>query len=92
MSKKPKSKKAEKSVYESVEELIDIKHNMRMLLDEALDIIRQHDKHEYERAKCYWYAHIRMALDNDHDYLGRTMATIEDSIEGLENSAEQSEE
>lgn len=45
--------------------------------------LEKEDEHEYERAKAYWIAHIRMALDNDHGYLGGSMVTAEDTLSSL---------
>ena len=36
------------------------------------------------RAEAYWKAHIICALRNDHQYLGGSMCTLEDTIEELE--------
>jgi hypothetical protein len=53
---------------------------------EELELIfRKSDRLTYERAKSYPLAHIRMALSNDHDYLGKDTYTIEDLIEDLDD-------
>jgi len=75
-----------KTVYEAIDELLEIKDEMRTLADKALRLVRENDKYEYERAKAYWYANIIMALDDDHDYLGRNMSTLQDAIEALEKN------
>jgi hypothetical protein len=41
------------------------------------------DDREYERAKGYWIAHIKTALDKDHDYLGGSMHTAQDTVNSL---------
>lgn len=70
---------------ENLEEFLENIEKIRELTDRNLDIIRKADRHEYERAKAYWYAHIVMALSNDHEYLGKNMSTMQESAEVLEN-------
>ena len=36
-----------------------------------------------ERARSYWLAHIEMALNDDHNWVGGSMATIEGTIDEL---------
>jgi hypothetical protein len=43
---------------------------------------------EEERARAYWWAHIRCALDDEHEFLGRSMFTMRDTIEALEGEEE----
>ena len=62
--------------------LSEIKDEVKDLIIEAISIVRQTD--EYDRAKGYWYAHIRGALDSDHSYLGGSMVTLQDTIDSLE--------
>lgn len=60
--------------------MLDIKEKV----ERALEIVKYRcDRIEYERAKSYWYAHIVMAIDNDHSYLGKNMGTMEDSLEAI---------
>ena len=64
--------------------LDEIKSEMLELLDEAMQIVKRDlDSIGYERAKSYWYAHIKMALTKDHDYLGSDMFTLEDAANKL---------
>jgi hypothetical protein len=70
---------------DQVERLQEIQEEMLALLDEAKDILRRSDnKFLYEQARSYWLAHIKTALTNNHDYLGGSMVTMEDTIHGLE--------
>jgi len=69
---------------EAIDRLYEIQEDILDLAREALDIIREHNKGEYERAKSYWYPEIVMALSNEHSYLGRSMCTLQSSIEVLE--------
>jgi hypothetical protein len=60
--------------------MLDIKDK----IERALDIVKFGcDRIEYERAKSYWYAHIRMAIDNDHPYLGKNYGTMDDSLHAI---------
>jgi hypothetical protein len=63
------------------ERLIEIKVEMLELLEEAKDIIPEGIKKE--RAKCYWYAHIKTAIEKEHGFLGGSMVTMEDTINEL---------
>ena len=69
---------------EIIDEFIENIEKIRELADRNLDIIRKVDRHEYERAKAYWYASIVMALNDDHDYLGKNMSTMQDAAEVIE--------
>ena len=72
---------------EKAERLLELKDTIRELLDEAQDLLR--GTPEEDRARCYWYAHIRMALDDDHTWLGRSMCTMQSSINALEAVSEE---
>ena len=34
-----------------------------------------------DRAKSYWYAHIKTALDDDHEFVGRSICNMYDTLE-----------
>jgi hypothetical protein len=38
------------------------------------------------RAKSYWLAHAKMAITRQHEYLGGSMVTMEDTIEEIRNA------
>ena len=73
---------------EITERLTEIKEQMLELLDEAKDIIPE--GMAKERAKCYWYAHIKTALLKEHEYLGGSLVKMDDTINEI--SEEESEE
>jgi hypothetical protein len=75
---------------EQLERLVEIKEEIRELLDEAYGLVR--GTSEEARAKGYWYAHARMALDNDHDYLGRGGYTLQETIDALEEGQDEENE
>lgn len=66
---------------EIAERLKDIKEQMLDLLYDCRQLVR--GTPEEERASYYWLAHIRCALDNEHSYLGGSMFTMQDCIDGL---------
>ena len=37
------------------------------------------------RAESYWIAHITTAVTNDHGYLGKSMASLQDTIDEIED-------
>lgn len=76
---------------EKSERLQEIKEQMHELLEEAKDLIPE--GMTKERAKCYWYAHIKTAILKEHEYLGGSMVTMEETIEEiLEEKAEEVQE
>jgi hypothetical protein len=72
----------EQSNHERAERLAEIKDEMLELLREAARLTR--DTPEEDRARSYWLAHIRIALDDEHSYLGGSMCTMQETIEALE--------
>lgn len=66
---------------EQVDRLAEIKDEVIELLNEANRIVS--GTSEEQRAHSYWYAHARMAMDDEHSYLGSGGCTLQDSIEGL---------
>lgn len=78
------------NTHERAAELLEIKEKMLELLDEAQAIV--YGTSEEQRAKSYWWAHIRCALDNEHSYLGGSMITMQETIEKLEAADDDEEE
>lgn len=73
------------------EELTEIKNQIKNLLDEARVLIKNTDYNAWERARKYWYAHIITALDDDHNYLGSSSVTMQDTINELSKPANMEE-
>ena len=71
-------------VTEDLDRLNDIKDEMENLLREARKIVHKYPEHH--RAEAYWIPHIKMALLKEHGYLGRSMCTMEDTINEMEES------
>ena len=72
------------------ERLNEIKEQMLELLAEAKDLIPE--GMTKERAKCYWYAHIKTALLKEHEYLGGSLVTMDDTINELDEESEEDAE
>ncbi len=82
MTKRERAKaKRGTKMHDAIDRLSEIKDEFAELLREVKDILR--GTPEEERAKSYWLAHIRCALDNEHTYLGGSMVTMQDTIDAL---------
>jgi hypothetical protein len=76
-----------------VDRLKEIQEEMSELLDEAKRLVQQSgDRFQIDRMKAYWHPHIQMALSDDHMYLGKDGATMQDCIESLESDCEDENE
>jgi hypothetical protein len=73
----------------AIDRLREIQGEIGELLDEALHCIRDAGG-STAQADAYWKAHIICALRNDHEYLGGSMVTMQDTIEELESGDEPS--
>ena len=71
----------ESTMTETIDRLSEIKDEIADLVAEARNLLR--DTPEADRAKAYWLAHIRCALDNDHAYLGNSLVAMQDTIDAL---------
>ena len=78
---------------ELVDELREIQVQMLECLEQAKALIKQSGQEmTLQRAESYWLAHARIALTNDHAYLGGSMCSMEDTIAEIEESAEDDDE
>ena len=71
---------------EAIDRLIEIKDEMKELLQEALQLVVDtagRDSLTYERARRYWCAGITVELDKEHSWLARSMCTMQDTINEL---------
>lgn len=64
---------------------------MKDLLDEAISLVPKLSMSR-ARAEAYWYANITTLISHDHDYLGRSMCSMQDTLEELEAEDEEEEE
>ena len=70
---------------ENRERFDEIRCNIRDLLEEALDLVPELNK---ARASSYWYAQISTSLDADHDFLGGSMCSMQDTLDEWEEEEE----
>lgn len=75
---------------EATERLTEIKDEIKDLINEAFDLVRQNAAHKVtlQRAESYWIPHVKMALDKEHDYMGGSMVTLQDTIDEIEKEWE----
>ena len=72
-----------------LDRLLDIKHEIKDLNQEAIRIVKNSGNDmAYQRARSYWYAHISMALDDEHQYVGSSTTSIEDTYNELRGGPE----
>lgn len=72
------------SRFEAGERILEITDEIRDLLQEAMDLVREHGSDiDRERARSYWYGHIQIALGGDHGYMGSSMCSMTDTAEDL---------
>lgn len=77
---------------EGIDRLEEIKVAVLELIGEAEEIVRRGDNVVYARAKAYWIPHVIGALTKEHEYLGGSMQTMEETIEELREHHEPEEE
>lgn len=68
---------------EAQEELREIADEMRELLDRAHSALEMAGGLEERRARAYWYASMRINLGGEHDFMGGSMCSLEDTIKEL---------
>lgn len=51
---------------------------IKVLIEEGLNLVPSGGVKE--RARSYWYSQIVTALDDDHEYMGGSMCTMEDTL------------
>lgn len=72
---------------EAAEQFQYIMEQMKDLLQQAHDICKAEFGYDsrYERAKGYWIAQIKMAIDDDHEYMGRGSHTMAQTLDEIKN-------
>lgn len=66
---------------EIAEQLHDIKEEIKDVMENARNLLR--GTNAENAANSYWIPHILMALDDEHDWLGGSMHSLQDSIDEL---------
>ena len=78
---------------ELIDELREIQVQMLECLEQAKTLIKQSGQEmTLQRAESYWLAHTRIALTNDHGYLGGSMCSMEDTIAEIEEATEEEDD
>lgn len=67
--------------------LEQIRDEIKELVYEAKQLMRDEGGIAYERAKSYWVPHILGALDKENEYCGGSMINMQDSIDELPDGA-----
>ena len=71
---------------EIVDELGEIQSQILELVEQARALLRNN---QYQgalmRAESYWIAQVISAISNNHDYLGKSIVSLQDTIEEIEN-------
>ncbi|MBI5923855.1 MAG: hypothetical protein HY847_19680 [Betaproteobacteria bacterium] len=73
--------------HELADELFDIQQELLELLDRARRLIRQAPVITYQRADAYWLAHAVMAITRDHQLLGGSMMTMDETVAEIVEAA-----
>tara|TARA_Y200000002_G_scaffold382867_1_gene401764 strand:+ start:3011 stop:3238 length:228 start_codon:yes stop_codon:yes gene_type:complete len=66
----------------------EIKHQIKELLEEAIRLVPDSEE---ARARSYWYSQIVTALDDDHEYMGSSMCSMQDTIDEWHDGEEDDE-
>ncbi len=68
---------------EAITRLKEIKEEIKALLYESREIIQTEFTDEYQTANSYWIPHIAGALDKDHEWLGGSTTTFQDTLDSI---------
>lgn len=60
---------------------------IKVLLDEALELVPEGISKS--RAKSYWYAHMVVNIDEDHEYMSSSMCSMQDTLEEFDEQEEE---
>lgn len=55
---------------------------IKELLEEAIDLVPE--GYTRSRAESYWYSTMTTCIDHDHDYMGGSMNSMQDTLEELD--------
>ena len=71
---------------EIVDELGEIQSQILELVEQARALLRRNElQGALMRAESYWIAQVTTAISNNHGYLGKSMVSLQDTIEEIEN-------
>ena len=77
---------------EAAERLSELADEIYDKLDEMEDILSEVAPEELERARLYWMAHIRGALLSRQGWMARSVISLEDTLEALEDEEYEDED
>ena len=72
---------------EIVDELGEIQTQILELVEQARALLRNN---QYQgalmRAESYWIPHVTTAISNNHGYLGKSMVSLQDTIDEIKDA------
>ncbi len=72
---------------EIVDELGEIQSQILELVEQARALLRNNElQGALMRAESYWIAQVITAISNNHGYLGKSMVSLQDTIEEIEEA------
>ena len=72
---------------EIVDELGEIQSQILELVEQARALLRRNElQGALMRAESYWIAHITAAVTNDHGYLGKSVVSLQDTIDEIKDA------
>jgi hypothetical protein len=70
-----------------VDELGEIQSQILELVEQARALLRRHQlQGALMRAEAYWIAHVTTAISNNHGYLGKSMVSLQDTIDEIKDA------
>jgi hypothetical protein len=72
---------------EIVDELGEIQSQILELVEQARALLRRNElQGALMRAESYWIAHVTTAISNNHGYLGKSMVSLQDTIDEIKGA------
>ena len=72
---------------EIVDELGEIQSQILELVDQARALLRRNElRGALMRAESYWIAQVTTAISNNHGYLGKSMVSLQDTIDEIKDA------
>ena len=72
---------------EIVDELGEIQSQILELVEQARALLRNNElQGALMRAEAYWIAHVTTAISNNHGYLGKSMVSLQDTIDEIKDA------
>ena len=70
-----------------VDELGEIQSQILELVEQARALLRRHQlQGALMRAESYWIAHVTTAISNNHGHLGKSMVSLQDTIDEIKDA------